>query len=579
MSEDDLIRQEQIENANKKIAELREYINDNRVEFFARVCAMGDLQKNYAYIGDMDNCIAVCKSLIEYVRLNTDKFRLLNRTKAYRVKNRFEEAYFSVAPYSLHHFLSCMEWNYSPDMKFYANRFSVLRDWVVQLERLENGELEGLGLSAPPRSGKTGAGELFLAWLAGRHPEKSMIFATHTSRMARKAFDDINRLLTDPKRQWSRIFPGLTVSFSAEDLWIDVGPKENIYKTLYFTSIDSGKAGVMEASHLIYVDDLISGIEEAMNPTRLDNAWMKYGNDIEQRRSNGSVKELHIATRWSINDVLSRLEAENENNPRWAFIKKPGLDENGESNFNFKYNPLDKEHFEQLKRMMDEVSFECIVQQNPMEREGILFPESSLLHYEGVLPEGEPDMVCFAADIAFGGGDFLSMPIAYVYGKYAYIHDVVHHNGTKDITKPLVVAAIIRNGATGGFMEANNGGDEYAEDIGRRLSAMGYRCAITSRKAPPNRSKLDRIVSCTSEIKGTIAESEGYILVFRSRAARQGMPMYEKYMDHLTKFNQSLKYQGRQKDDAADATTSLVSNVLGKKSPEMKVYPRSLLRW
>lgn len=427
----------------------------------------------------------------------------------------------------------------------------------------------------------SGVETLFMLWVAGRHPDKSILFATHTNAMAVKIQQDFYNMAIDPKRQYSRIFPGIEISQSAEYLYVDFSPKpaENNYKTIYFRGIDGGFAGVLEASWLIVVDDLIKNIEEALNPTRLATANQKYAVDIMQRRTDDSVKELHIATRWSVRDVLSTLETDNENNDRAKFIKVPGLNEAGESNFNFPYRPMTKEHFLKLKRSMDEVSFECIIQQNPIERDGIVFPKDSLLYYEGVLPSSEPDEVVFWADLAFGGGDYLSMPIAYVYGKDAYIHDVVHTKAHKFETKPLIVQKIMQHQCGRGGGEANNGGDEYMADVDAMLRQEGYRCHLTTQRAPTIKNKLSRILDCQAEIKGLSVDDSGYRLYFLSERARHNNPMYQLYMQHLMNFNQSSKFVGKQKDDAADATAGLITNILNRKnrSGTVQVLSRKML--
>lgn len=460
--------------------------------------------------------------------------------------------------------------------------------YITKIEKVRQEECQCIYVDSPDHlyvtdgynlTHNTGIGELFLAWIIGRHPDKSTLFATHTNGMAIKAQTDVYNLITDPRRGWSEIFPGFTIEKSVEYLWMDLSPKENpnTYKTIYFRGIDGSFAGILEASWLIYCDDLINGIVEATNPDRLNNAWQKYGTDISQRRVDDNVKELHIATRWSTKDVLSRLEEENEGNPRAEFIKVPGLDEKGESNFLFPYRPMTKEHFEKLRDHMDEVSFECIVQQNPIEREGLLFPESSLKLYDK-LPDGTPDRVCFACDVAWGGGDYLSMPIGKVYGMDVYIDDVVHSPADKYTTKPLVVGAIIRSGATAGFFEFNNGGDEYMDDIVKEIRKRGYRCAIKGNRAPSNKSKLDRIIATAPEIKGSILDGSGYRLHFKSKALRHGDKAYMMFMKHLTEFNEGARFQGKQKDDAADATASLVTNELSHASSgSMTSLPRSAL--
>ena len=47
------------------------------------------------------------------------------------------------------------------------------------------------------------------------------------------------------------------------------------------------------------------------------------------------IKIRFIATRWSVHDVIGRLETEYEGSDRAKFIVIPALDENDESNFDY----------------------------------------------------------------------------------------------------------------------------------------------------------------------------------------------------------------------------------------------------
>ena len=207
---------------------------------------------------------------------------------------------------------------------------------------------------------------------------------------------------------------------------------------------------------------------------------------------------------------------------------------------------------------MDTVSFECLIQQNPIERLGIVFSEEELTKFLEE-PEYGLERRIAAVDVAWGGGDFLSMPIAYVYGNDVYIADVVYSHKTKLTTKPLVKGAILNHNIIKAGFEANNGGDEYASDISNQLKESNYKCAIQTFKAPTNKSKLARIIACVDEIT---AQGNSYRLIFLDKNARRDKPDYDLFMKHIFMFNQGAKYQGKQKDDCVDSLAGLVTNIL-----------------
>lgn len=380
--------------------------------------------------------------------------------------------------------------------------------------------------------------------------------------MAEKVYNDILLMLNDEKREISKIFPSaVVIDKSAEQKYIRLrNNSSNPYHTFYFRGIDGNMAGVLEASWLLYCDDLIKNIEEAMNPDRLETARTKYGTDIRQRKSNKEVRELHIATRWSTGDVISTLEKDHKNDDKWKFIKKPALTEEGKSNFMYKHPyEMDEEYFLEQRNspMMDEISFNCLYQQEPIEREGLWVTEESLHYYNGVLPDIDCDLVCSFCDVAWGGGDYLSMPIAKVYGTAVYITGIVYDNRTKEVTKPRVIGAIERNKIEKMVFEANNGGDEYCDSVKEKLREDRYRASISSQKAPTNKSKGARIQAVTDEVKGVSPEYQLYFLEPELRDDD-----YKKFMKDLFKYNTASKFQGKQKDDCADSLAGLISNVL-----------------
>lgn len=215
------------------------------------------------------------------------------------------------------------------------------------------------------------------------------------------------------------------------------------------------------------------------------------------------------------------------------------------------------------KALMDTVSFECLIQQNPIERLGIEFSEEELVKFEEEDPEGIERRIA-AVDVAWGGGDYLAMPVGSEHknGDVPII-DVVCSQAGKEDTIPMVVNAIIQNKVTDCFFEANNGGDMYAEEVQKELNKKNYKCHVHWAKAPTTKSKRDRILACDGEIKGK--PEAKYRLQFKTRNAIKGNKMYNDFLDLLTHYNQSDSMIGKKQnpDDVPDACASLLTNVLG----------------
>ena len=215
------------------------------------------------------------------------------------------------------------------------------------------------------------------------------------------------------------------------------------------------------------------------------------------------------------------------------------------------------------KALMDTVSFECLIQQNPIERFGIEFSEDELSKFDKEEPEGIERRIS-AVDVAWGGGDWLAMPIGSEHKNGdVYIIDTVCSQAGKEETIPMVVNAIIKNKVTDCFFEANNGGDMYAEEVQRELDKKNYKCHIHWAKAPTTKSKRDRILACDGEIKGSPMAK--YRLKFKTRRSIVGNDMYNKFLDLLTHYNQSDNMIGKKQnpDDVPDVCSSLLTNVLG----------------
>ena len=447
------------------------------------------------------------------------------------------------APIDFDAYLQYVEFDREPSKRFYLPRRRIIKPIVNSLQQIEDDELDLLAISLPPGTGKTTLGIFFLSWQMGKYPDMPNLASAHSDKLTRSFYDGVLNIITDPEYLWKDVFPGVQIAgTNSKDETIDLG-KPKRFKTLTCRSINGSLTGATRCERILYADDLVSGIEEALSKDRLDNLWDKYTNDLKSRKKLG-CKEIHIATRWSVHDPIGRLERQYEGNPRAKFFALPALNENDESNFDYDYGVgFDTKYFLDMRASLDDVSWKCLFQNEPIEREGLLFPEEELLYYNGVLPDGEPDRKVSVCDIAWGGGDSLSMPICYVYGEDAYVVDVVFNNGDKEVTRPIVVGKLKQHLPHQTRFEANNGGDEYADKVDEMLRKEGIKLNITHRKSPSTASKLSRIIQAAPDIKKL------YFLDKKHRSKE-----YSKFMKELTSFMQTGK---NKHDDAADSLAML----------------------
>jgi predicted phage terminase large subunit-like protein len=448
---------------------------------------------------------------------------------------------FLAAPHSFHCYLLALEWNRPPERKFYPPRRKVLKTLVDDLQDLADKKLDFLGISLPPRVGKSTLCIFFMTWIMGRCPDSANVMSGHSDKLTDGFYRELLSILTDATQYaWAEIFPSVPiVDNSAKNETIDLNKKKR-FPTMTCRSISGTLTGAVEIGNdgILYCDDLIEDLEESLNPLRLQAKYDAYLNQLKDRKKLGAV-ELMVGTRWNTADPLGRIQEQYAGNPRYRFRVIPALDDNGESNFNYQYGlGFDTAYYLDMKESIDDATWCAKYQGNPYIREGLLFPEDELLTYNGILPDGDPEKVA-VCDVAWGGGDSLSMPILYKFGADVYVHDVVFNRGDKTITYPVVVGRLKHHHPHKARFEANNGGHEYADNVDKELRKDGVHINVFSRKAPNNQSKLARIIQFAPDIK------RFYFLADRYRSKE-----YREFMREVTTFVQTGK---NPHDDACDS--------------------------
>ena len=375
---------------------------------------------------------------------------------------------------------------------------------VDALQGMIDDKYDILCVSLVPGAGKSTIEKFFHSAVAGWFPKDYSLFYSHSGDITRMYYDGVYDIVTnDDDYAWHDIFPNLSVtSTNAKMEQFNIG-KYKPFPSVQCTSVGSKNAGKVRASKFLLVDDMIGGIEEALNPTILDKLWDKYAVDARQRKTQDTdgkpCKEIHIATRWSVHDVIGRIQNMYIGNPRVKTISVPDVDPTtGESNFDYEYSGFTKEFFADQQLLMDEISYRCLYKQEPIEREGLLFPDDKIRRYFN-LPHGEPEIITAQCDTKGKGTDYFVMPILQKYGEDYYCIDCVCDN-TADYEMQYENASntLVNNQVQECEFERNAGGDRVAMEVNKRVENKGWICNITD--VPTETNKEARIFQCSNWI-------------------------------------------------------------------------------
>lgn len=476
------------------------------------------------------------------------------------------------APHFLDSYLLYLEINRRPNERFYQPRRRVLKQVVDALQMLVDDELDELFISMPPRVGKTTILMLFVTWIIGRNSEMSNLYSAYSDVITKAFYTGVLETINDPVTYlWHDVFPDAkVVQTNSQDEIINIDRKKR-YPSLTCRSLYGTLNGACDCNGFEISDDLIGGIEEALNKDRLMSAWSKVDNNLLPRAKE-NAKILWCGTRWSMIDPAGlRMELlENDErfkNRRYKVINLSALDEDDESQFDYDYGVgFSTEYYRQrrasFERNNDMASWLAQYMGEPIERDGALFTPDEFRYYNGVLPDEEPDRVFMAVDPAFGGGDFVASPVCFQYGDDIYVHDVVYDSGDKRITQPLLAKAVLTYDVQAMQIEANKSTEAYKEGVEAELKKQKRKINLTTKAAPSDKAKFQRIFDKAPDIRET--------MIFRESGKRS--KAYSLFMQNVFSYKMFAKNKN---DDAPDSLAMAISMVRGA-STKGQVFKRTI---
>lgn len=462
-------------------------------------------------------------------------------------------------------YLLYVEKDRDPEDRYYQPRRNKIY-WLVQkMQRLIDDELDILSISMPPGTGKTTLGEFFISFVMGHYPNTPNLMSSHSGFMTRMFYDAVLNIITSNEYCWSDVFPDVIFEGNnAKEETINLG-RWQPFKTLTCRPIRGSLTGVTRCEGFLYVDDLVSGIEEALSIDRLDKLYGEYTADLKSRKKK-KAKEIHIATRWSVHDVIGRLERMYEGNPRAEFIAVPDIDpKTGKSNFDYDYDVgFDEKYFHDMEMSMDDVSYRCLYKSDPIEREGILYHPTELQRYLGGLPDREPDSILAICDTKDTGTDYNFLGVFYQYGDRYYLEDLVFKNIDPGTLDELNSDMLVKHHVQQAQFESNKEGSRTANEVERLVREKGGRCHITKKYTTQN--KETKIIVNSSWVKEHV--------IFKDITEYEPKSDYGVMMSFLCSYTQLGK---NKHDDAPDALAMFAQFVDALLSGEGQVMKRSEL--
>lgn len=454
---------------------------------------------------------------------------------------------------------------------FYLPRRNKLLMVVKGMQKLLDDEIDVLSVSLPPGTGKTTLGEFFLSYVMGLYPDTSNLMSSHSGFMTRMFYDAVLNIIKSNEYCWSEVFPKVEFeSTNAKEETINLG-RWQPFKTLTCRPIRASLTGVTRCEGFLYCDDLVSGIEEALSKDRLDKLYGEYTTDLKSRKKK-KAKEIHIATRWSIHDVIGRLERQYSGTGRCEFIALPDIDPiTGESNFDYDYDVgFDVKYFRDMEISMDEVSYRCLYKSDPIEREGILYHPDDLKRYLGGLPVGddgeikEPDAILAVCDTKDTGTDYNCLCVFYQYGERFYLEDVVFKNIDPGVLDTLNAEMLVNHKVQQAQFESNKEGSRTANKVDEIVREKGGRCHITKKFNTQN--KETRIIVNSPWVKEHI--------YFKDSTEYDVRSDYGVFMAHLCSYTQLGKNKN---DDAPDTMAMFALFVTDLEGSAVQVVKRTEL--
>ena len=447
------------------------------------------------------------------------------------------------------------------------------KNYYEVLNRFAHGEIRKLIVSVPPQSGKSQGSSRFLpAFLLGLNPDLKIVIGSYNADQAKSFNRDVQRIVNS--EAYRAVFPDTFFNngkLRMENVYLcNSEVSEPVGHSGFVRGVGRGGALTGKSVDILILDDLYKDYKEACSPIVREQVFKWYTSVCKTRLHNDS-QELIVFTRWHEDDLIGRLEAAGDKiiqltewsqlkdipAEAWVQINFPALKigapteidprEEGEALWEEKHS---KKKLLATKAL-DPNMFECMYQGNPSSAESRLYGEFKTYvdraEYGTLIRKG-----C-CVDVADKGTDCLcsitydvvrSPNTAYNEEKkrfepilFLLVTDIILTEEGTDVTYVTVPRQINMQGSQVVWVESNNGGEQFAKTIAKKVKASVKSFFNSS-------NKETRIITNASAVMQSVVFPYGWDTT------------YPKAYAHLSKFLRN--FRANLHDDLEDALTQAV---------------------
>lgn len=432
------------------------------------------------------------------------------------------------------------------------------------LDHFADGLIKRLMVTVPPQHGKSeGSTRRLPAYLLGKDPNKKIAVGSYSTPFAQKFNREVQRIIDNPV--YHEIFPDTNLNKSnvvtvAGQYLRNSSEFEVVGKKGGLKAVGRGGPLTGNAVDVMIMDDLYKDAAEGNSPIIRASVWDWYSSVVTKRLHNDS-QQLIVFTRWHKDDLIGMIEDKREviTITDIEQLYELGDDFDGWIKINFEAiktgepTPIDpreageplypsKHSLKKLleEKELDEETFECMNQGNPISQSGLLYRPFATYH-----PNELPKMRIIKSyvDTADKGKDYLcavhyGVPLDHNDNR-RYVLDVVYTDQAMEVTETLLAKSLDNNHVNEASVESNNGGRGFARAVEKMVSP-----SVSINWFHQGDNKESRIVSNAAAVNRRVVFPEGWD------------KRWPTFYDHL-KFYKKL-FNANTQDGAPDVLTGIV---------------------